>query len=354
VFTRKAVFATFVRSPGHRQADVMRRVVLGGLVAMLLAWLTGCDSSDGSNGTSSAATAGSTKPRIVVTARPVADLVSQIVGDWADVSVAPVKGGAATMPAESFAAIDSADVVVVVGDGSDDAVRDYVRGQGAREGRELVVFRELDRAGVKIRGKPIGNEHDKNAKFEPGFPPVLPAREESWPEVSFHRPWLDMMRAQRFLGELPSRLGRFFPGREVSLRNRVRMFRANLAMVQQEYEMRLAAHREWRIAVVGDGLDTLPRGLALAVVAHPRMADGASVAAAAEAIRGAKADFVWIDAELSEATVAELSRALGDTVPIVRINTLGEPTQRAKSSYLDMMKANMVAIEKKKAEGKRN
>ncbi len=289
---------------------------------------------------------------LVATVYPLADMLEQIVGDWAEVIALPsTSGGAAatTQPQAAVALLDRADAVLAVGDGSDDGVLAAIRDNGERPGRNVIIFTELTKLQLNANGAPINGSDAKRAAE------TMPATQPG-PEPSHRMPWLDMLETHRFLAALPSRLERHFPGLEAPLRNRTRLYRANLAMVQQDYSMRLARSANLRVAAIGEGIDTLPRGLGLAVVSYVDLSprDGAaSLDAMVGEIREHQAGAVWIDEALPESVATELGQRLGAGVSIVRLDAFGGKDRAGRATYFELMLANLNAIAEAEAKKRR-
>lgn len=250
------------------------------------------------------------KPLIVATVFPVADLASQLVGDWAQVTLLPAD--------ESRELTDQPDLLIAVGTEADRPLEARVRA-GSRAELKVLRFVELASQPLRQGSAAVGATQpvDRASAF----------------------PWLDLAQTDRFLMQLGVALEPMFPGRGPSLRNRVRLLRTNLLLLHQEFEAKFGQLPHKNLAVIGGGLDPLTQRYGLQIVA--RLEDGPP-ADLIEQLKRSRLPVVYSCAvnPLPES----VRQAVRGQVEVLRIEPMGDPERPGYSSYLEMMRSNLQMI----------
>ena len=208
------------------------------IVAACVLGNAGCDRSQGPT---------EKKLLIAVTVFPVANLLDQLVGDWAEVRVLlPGTGteGNPKLSDESLATLGKADVLIV--GGTTDA---WVEAKARQVGRnDLEVLRFIDLV------KPPAATRPTSAPGSDGVGAVT-------------CPWMDLLLADRFVAVIGARLEPMFPDRKTPLGNRVLLMRTNILLLHQEYEYKFGELRNRKRVIVGDGSELITRRYGLELVA---------------------------------------------------------------------------------------
>jgi zinc transport system substrate-binding protein len=325
------------------------------LVALLAAVFSGCEDR-GDRGDKPAiggASAGARKPVIAVTLFPIYSIVSDLVGEWADVQLLLPPGasehGFELTPVQ-LEQVSKADLLVMVGMNMDNWAEAAVK----KTNRKLEVLRFADLIGEKI------DDHDQDADADNDHAQTQPA---TTAPVAHHdhdhdhehhgrnnHLWLDPMRTASFVNKLGEKLLPYFPAQSVSLRARVLMYSSNIVNMHQIFAAQAARFPQKNLVTFHNAFDLLAERYGLKVVAHLaeiEVSPGGEVTPqelveAINAVKTLKLAVVYAEPQFPDHAMQAIKEQTGARV--LKLDPLGNPNIDGYRTYMDMMKSNLHTI----------
>ena len=184
--------------------------------------------------------AGHRKPVIVASIFPVANLVEQLTGDWAEVAsllAASQSPHDAELPPDQLRLQARADCVVVVGLGLDPWADKAVAALGDQR-QSVIRFSDLIAGAAKNSGPAAGE---------------IPASREP----KNNHLWLDPVLSIRFVEALSAQLKKRFPEHAASIATATERLTADLHRIDREYAEQLARVPEKRLITYHNAFDLI-------------------------------------------------------------------------------------------------
>jgi zinc transport system substrate-binding protein len=308
----------FVRCHRHIM-QTSRRLILLVLVLPAAAWLSGC--GGGSQ-------AGSQKPIIAASIYPVADLVSQLTGGWADVVTLLPEGAEEhdfELTATQVRQMSQSELLVLVGDGLDPWAEPKPGSTIGGKVPEVVRMADL------IRKAP-----NKDAAADS--------------IGTNNHLWLDPVLVSRFVSAMADRLGQRYPEHRHEIEINARRLSADLEQIDRQYRSQLSAVRRKELITFHNAFDLIAGRYGLKIVA--RLTDieadphggvtPQSYLAAINAIKKYKLSVIYLEPEFSAEQIDSLRRSTG--VDALTLDPLGGPRIDGYHTYQEMMESNLATL----------
>ncbi len=269
----------------------------------------------------------SNKPVIAVSIFPVASLVSQLTGDWAEVvTLLPASASPhdAELSADQIRDLNRTDLLVVVGFGLDP----WAEKAAEAAQKRLSVFRWQD---LPLEGRPLLSS-------------ITPAPNQHL--------WLDPVRAAEFSLALSGRLSEQYPEHSAEIKKSTESLVTDLKKLDHEYAEQLAAVHERRLITFHNAFDLIARRYGLEIVARLtdiELTPGGEVTpdkyrAAIEAIRKYQLKVLYAEPEFPDQVVQMLKRQTG--VEVLELDAQGNPAVEGYRTYQEMMRSNLKTLVK--------
>jgi zinc transport system substrate-binding protein len=295
-------------------------------VAVLLAAAGGCDRH-------SAASGG--KPVIVASIFPVANLVEQLTGDWADVvSLLPASESPhhAELTPDQLRRLAHADFVVVVGMGLDPWAEKGVEALGAEQLR-VVRFADLIGSGESAKSSAPGDG---------GHPPA----------ASNNHLWLDPVLTSKFVQAFSEQLKQRYPDHAAAIASAAERLLGDLHRLDREYAEQLAAVPERRLITFHNAFDLIAERYGLEIVVRLtdiELSPGGEVTPerireALEAIKKYKLKVLYAEPEFPDQVIARLHEET--KADVLQLDPQGNPAVEGYRTYQEMMRSNLRTLVK--------
>jgi ABC-type Zn uptake system ZnuABC Zn-binding protein ZnuA len=304
------------------------------LGAGLLA-LPGCDGGapprQGPAAAATAPAAGRAKPLVVVSVYPVASIVDQLVGDWADVYT--------LIPPAS-----SADV---------SRLGDISRGKLAKADVLLTVSPEFD-GWIEAEARAVARKDIKLLRCSDivgltrGGVATPPATAPTDAPAAGHAGgylWLDPLLTDHLIDRLGERLAPLAPEHASSLLTRDKLLRTNLLLLHNEFAAKLHDAPNHRLVMYRGTFDALAKRYGLEVVAHfvePGAGETVSPEHLAEviaAVQRYRLPVTYAEAYRDDRPANAVARHTGGRVLV--LDPIGGPERDGYRTYLEMMRSNL-------------
>ncbi len=287
------------------------------------------------SGCQTAASETTQKPRIVASIFPVASLLEQLTGDWANVvTLLPASESPhnVELTPDQIRLLTHADILVVVGDGLDPWAE---KAAGAADSSELRVLRFSKMIGIaEIGSKPAVSSASA----------VNSANKHLW---------LDPVRASRFVQAAAERLKEIYPQHAASIAESAERLTKDLAAIDREYAEQLAKVRERRLITFHNAFDLIAERYHLEIVVRLtdiELTPGGEVTPdrlreALDAITRYKLKVLYAEPEFPDQVVRRLRDETGG-VQVLTLDPQGNPAVEGYRTYQEMMRSNLRALVK--------
>jgi ABC-type Zn uptake system ZnuABC Zn-binding protein ZnuA len=284
-----------------------------------------------------------------VSIHPIASLVEQLVGDWAQVHTLIPPGSSehsTELTPEARQRLAQADLVVIAGLGLDNWVERRAQDAAGNKRQRVVRFADLVLGPQTQPAEEAHDhahhdghdhdEHDDHASHAAG--------------VTNPHLWLDPTAADRFVSVLGGQLEPLFPDNAQALRNRVHLFRDRLGYLDTDYREQLRRVPNRRLVTFHNAFDPLAARYGLEVVAHltePASGHGGDVKPArlAQAIAKIKEHnlkVVYAEPQFPDAAAQAIAEQTG--VKVLRLDPLGNPRVEGYRTYEETMRSNLKVL----------
>jgi zinc transport system substrate-binding protein len=275
------------------------------------------------------------KTLIVASIFPIANLVEQLTGDWAD--VAPLLPASqsphdAEMPPDQLRLLARADTVVVVGLGLDPWAEKAVAAIGDKR-QNVVRFCDL------IAG-PATNKSSSSRETA------------SQSEPKNNHLWLDPALTIKFVEALSAQFKERYPEHSDSIAAAAGRLTADLHRIDREYADQLAAVPEKRLITFHNAFDLIAERYGLEIVVRLtdiELSPGGEVTAdrirdALDAIHKYKLKALYAEPEFPDQVIARLHEETGAEVSV--LDPQGNPSGEGYRTYQEMMRSNLATLVK--------
>ncbi|HKD36855.1 MAG TPA: metal ABC transporter substrate-binding protein [Pirellulales bacterium] len=275
------------------------------------------------------------KPVIAASIFPVANLVQQLTGDWADLATllpASQSPHDAELPPDQLRLLARADAVVVVGLGLDPWAEKAVAALGDTH-QSVIRFGDLiagaTASGDSARHEIAGASAPKNNHL-----------------------WLDPVLTIKFVEGLSTQLKGRYPEHADAIAAATKRLTADLHRIDQEYAVQLAAVPEKRLITYHNAFDLIAERYGLQIVV--RLTDIESspggevtpdrIREAIEAIQKYKLKTLYAEPEFPDQVIARLHEETG--AEVLTLDPQGNPSVAGFRTYQEMMRSNLATLVK--------
>jgi zinc transport system substrate-binding protein len=300
------------------------------MIALVLAGIVACG-----DGCDHAGQANHCKPVIVASIFPIANLVTQLTGDWAEVESllpASLSPHDAELPPDQLRLLARADLVVVVGLGLDPWAEKAVT---ALSDQRLTVTRFSDLiAGTATNSSSTSGE--RTARIEP----------------KNNHLWLDPVLTIKFVDALSAQLKKRYPEHADSIGLAAERLTADLHRIDREYAEQLAAVPEKRLITFHNAFDLIAERYGLDIVVRltdVELTPGGEVLPdrireAIDAIHKHRLKSLYAEPEFPDQVIARLHEETG--AEILTLDPQGNPAVAGYQTYQEMMRTNLATLVK--------
>ena len=279
--------------------------------------------------------AGHRKPVIVASIFPVANLVEQMTGDWAEVaSLLPASQSPhdAELPPDQYRLLARADCVVVVGLGLDPWADKAVAALGDQR-QSVFRFSDLIAGSAKNSGSAAGETG------APGAP-------------KNNHLWLDPVLTIRFVEALSARLKKRYPDHAASIATATERLTADLHPIDREYAEQLARVPEKRLITYHNAFDLIAERYGLEIVVRLtdiELTPGGEVTSdrlreAIDAIHKYHLKTLYAEPEFPDQVIARLREETH--AEVLLLDPQGNPAVPGYRTYQEMMRSNLATLVK--------
>jgi len=296
------------------------------------------------------------KPVIAVSIYPVASLVEQLTGDWAEVTTLLQPGVSeheGDFTPDQVRRLDRAELLVVVGMGLDPWAEQAVE----HAEQKVPVWRMSDLIGSRADVDPTGAVSADIPRDEKNSPPGAgagPAKLQPPPEPASpnNHLWLDPVLARRFVAALAEKLAERYPAHRDAIQAATVKLDADLKRLDAEYRDHLAVVPQRELITFHNAFDLIARRYGLKIVAHLtdiESTPGGEVTPdrfleAIKAIKNYQLNAVYAEPEFPDEALKSIRRETG--VEVLELDPLGGPRQAGYETYQEMMRSNLKTLVK--------
>ncbi len=294
------------------------------------------------------------KPVIAVSIFPVASLVEQLTGDWAEVTTLLQPGASeheGEFTPDQVRRLNRADLLIVVGMNLDP----WAEQAAQHAERKLPIWSMADLLGSRAD---VDNLHPVSEAGADSRPPRSGGDEQAGkrpppePGPPNNHLWLDPVLARRFVAALAGKLAERYPAHGDAIRAAAEKLNDDLKELDAEYREQLALVPQHELITFHNAFDLIARRYGLTVVAHLTDIDllpGGEVPPdrfmeAVRAIRQYKLNAVYAEPEFPDVVLNSIHRETG--VELLQLDPLGGPRQPGYQTYQEMMRSNLKALVK--------
>jgi ABC-type Zn uptake system ZnuABC Zn-binding protein ZnuA len=267
------------------------------------------------------------KPVIAASIFPVASLVQQLTGDWAEVvTLLPASASphGASLNPDQIRAAARAGVVVVVGLGLDPWAE-----QAAKSAESPAVLRFAD---------------------------LIDGGAQSSTSKANNHLWLDPVLTARFVEELSGRLKERYPGHAAEIEAAAVRLLADLRQLDREYAQQLAAVANKDLITFHNAFDLIAERYRLNILVRLtdiEISPGGEVTPdkireALEAITKFKIKVLYAETEFPDQVIRRLHDETG--VDVLLLDPQGNPAVEGYRTYQEMMRTNLKTLVKGQSE----
>ena len=295
-----------------------RRDALWAWLALFLVAAGGCERAHEASGR---------KPVIAVSIFPLASLVEQLTGDWAEVVTLLPAIASPHNPSftpDQVRTVAGADVLIVVGMGLDPWAE---KAATAAESPPVLRFSDL-----------IGGEAKK-----------------SDPPRNNHL-WLDPVLTSEFVEALSAKLTERYPDHAAGIQSAAERLLADLRQLEREYAEQLAAVPQKDLITFHNAFDLIAERYHLNILVRLtdiEISPGGEVTPdkireALEAIKKYKLKVLYAETEFPDQVIRRLREETGDetAVDVLLLDPQGNPAVEGYRTYQQMMRSNLKTLVK--------
>jgi len=289
-----------------------------GALLLFLTTLTGCYERAGGD------TSAPQKPVVAVSIFPVASLVDQLTGDWAEVVTLLPPGTSphsAGMSADQVRTVSRAKLLVVVGTGLDPWAEKAAVASGDKA-PPILRFADLIAGATSGSGAPPANNHL----------------------------WLDPVLAKQFVSALAVKLEEQFPEHAAATRAAAERLASDLVKLDQEYREQLAAVPQKELITFHNAFDLIAERYGLKILVRLtdiELSPGAEVTPdkfreAIDAVRKYHLKTLYCEPEFPDQAIRALQRETG--AEVLTLDPEGSPAVIGFRTYQELMRKNLQTL----------
>jgi zinc transport system substrate-binding protein len=274
-----------------------------------------------------AQTASSGKPVIAASIFPVASLVEQLTGDWAEVvTLLPASASPhnAALNPDQIRAVARAGMVIGVGMGLDPWAE-----EAAKSAESPVILR---------------------------FSELIDGGAQSSTSNSNNHLWLDPVLTGKFVEEISQHLKQRYPDHAAEIQSAAERLLADLRRLDREYAEQLAAVSNKDLITFHNAFDLIARRYDLNILVRltdVEISPGGEVTPdkireALEAIRKYKLKVLYAETEFPDQVIRQLHDETG--VDVLLLDPQGNPAVEGYRTYQQMMRSNLKTLVKGQSE----